>query len=100
MANQFVTRTMAAQLAPCTKFLIDGGMLDFDKFCLTSEGLIYKRKLLGWNDIQRISSNRRGTLLFKTAKLWWSPRFSTDSLPNVSLLLELFGMFAGNVSEA
>ena len=100
MATQFVGRTMAAQLAPCTTFLIDGGTLDFDKFGLTSEGLVYKRKLLGWSDIQRISLNRRGTLLFKTAKLWWSPRFSTDTLPNASLLLELLAMFGEKVYEA
>ena len=100
MATQFVLRTHAAQLAPCTTFLIDGGTLDFDKFGLTSEGLVYKRKLLGWNEIQRISLDRRGTLSFKTAKLWVSPRFSTNALPNASLLLELLAMFAGGVKEA
>ena len=97
MATQFVLRTKAVQLAPATTFLIDGGTLDFDKLGLTSDGLIYKRKLLSWNDIQHISLNRRGTLLFKTAKLWRSPRFSTDTLPNASLLLELLAMFGGNV---
>jgi hypothetical protein len=97
MARQFVLRTHAAQLAPCTTILIDGGTLDFDKFGLTREGLVYKRKLLGWNDIRRISIDRRGTLLFATPSLWRSPRFSTDKLPNVSLLLELLTMFGGNV---
>ena len=75
------------------------GSLDFDRFGLTSEGLVYKRKLLGWNDIQQISLNRSGTLLFKTAKLWRSPRFSMDVLPNASLLLELLAMFGGDVYE-
>jgi hypothetical protein len=100
MATQFVGRTMGAQLAACTTFLIDGGKLDFDKFGLTSEGLVYKGKLLVWNDIQHISLDRRGTLLFKTAKLWRSPRFSTDTLPNASLLLELLAMFGRDVYEA
>lgn len=99
MATQFVLRTKAAQLAACTKFLIDGATLDFDKFGLTSEGLVYKRKLLGWDDIQHISVNRRGTLLFKTAKLWLSPRFSIETLPNASLLLELVSTFGGEVCE-
>jgi hypothetical protein len=78
---------------------MDGGTLDFDKFGLTCQGLVYKRKLLPWNDIQQISLIRRGTLLFKTAKLWRSPRFSTDTLPNASLLLELLTMFGGEVDE-
>ena len=99
MATQFALRAKAAQLAPCTTFLLDGGRLDFDKFGLTSEGLIYKGKPLGWSDIQRISLNRRGTLLFKTAKLWRSPRFSLDTLPNASLLLELLSMFGGDVYD-
>lgn len=97
MAAQFVGRTTAAQLAPSVAFLIEGGTLDFDKFGLTSEGLIYKRKLLPWSDIQRISLNQRGTLLFKSVKLWWSPRYSTDALPNASLLLELLPMFGADV---
>ena len=100
MATQFVLRTKAVQLAPCATFLIDGGTLNFDTFGLTSEGLVYKGKLLGWNDIQHISSNRGGTLLFKTAKLWRSPRFSMDRLPNASLLLELLGMFGSDVYKA
>jgi hypothetical protein len=99
MAAQFVLRTMAAQLAPAVAFLLDGGRLDFEKFGLTSEGLIYKRNLLPWSDIERISLNRRGTLLFKTPKLWWSPRFNTDTLPNAALLLELLPKFAGDVYE-
>jgi hypothetical protein len=100
MARQFAIRTHAAQLAPSTTFLIDGGTLNFDKFGLTSEGLVYKRKLLGWNEIQRISLDPRGTLLFKTPKLWRSPRFNTDTLPNASILLELLTMFGGKVCEA
>jgi hypothetical protein len=100
MAAQFALRTKAAQLAPCTTCLIDGGTLDFDKFGLTIEGLVYKGKLLGWNDIQHISLDRRGTLLFKTAKLWWSPRFRTATLPNTSLLLELLAMFGRDVYAA
>src|SRR5688572_11764389 len=62
MAAQFALRTMAAQLAPAVAFLLDGGTLDFDKFGLTSEGIIHRRKLLPWSDIDRISLNRRGTL--------------------------------------
>jgi hypothetical protein len=100
MASQFVLRTKAAQLAPSTAHLIDGGKLNFDKLSLTGEGLVYKGKLLAWNDIQRISLDRRGTLLFKTAKLWRSPRFSTETIPNAALLLELLGMFAADVYEA
>jgi hypothetical protein len=100
MAAQFIARTKAAQLAPCTAFLIDGGTLDFDKVGLTSEGLVYKCKLLNWQDIQLISLDRRGVLLFKTAKLWRSPRFSTNTLPNASLLLELLAMLGGEVCEA
>ncbi len=99
MATQFVLRTKAAQLKPCFQFLIDGGTLDFEKFGLTSEGLVYKRKLLAWNDIERITINARGVLLFKTRTLWWSPRFNTDTLPNASLLLELVSMFGGEVEE-
>lgn len=97
MAAQFVGRTTAAQLAPCARFLIEGGTLDFDKFGLTSEGLVYKRKLLPWSDIQRISLNQRGTVLFKSVKFWWSPRYNTDTLPNASLLLELLPMFGADV---
>ena len=103
MAAQFVLRTMAAQLAPPVAFLLDGGTLDFEKFGLTSEGLIYRRKLLPWSDIERISLDRRGTLwfkTFKTAKLWWSPRFNTDTLPNAALLLELLPKFAGDIYES
>jgi hypothetical protein len=100
MAVQFALRTKAAQLAPCTACLVDGGMLNFDKFGLTIEGLVYKGKLLGWNDIQHISLDRRGTLLFKSAKLWWSPRFRTATLPNTSLLLELLAMFGRDVYVA
>ena len=76
MATQFSLRTKAVQLAPGVALLIEGGALDFDKFSLTSEGLVYKGKLLGWSDIRRISLDRRGTLLFKMPKRWWSPRFS------------------------
>jgi hypothetical protein len=100
MASQFVLRTQAAQLAPCARFLIDGGTLDFDKLGLTSEGLVHKRKLLPWSDIQRISLDQRGTLLFKTATRWRSPRFCTDVLPNAALMLELVSMFGGDVCEA
>jgi hypothetical protein len=100
MATQFILRTQAAQLAPCARYLIDGGTLDFDKFGLTNEGLIQKRKLLPWSDIQRILLDQRGTLLFKTATRWRSPRFSTDTLPNAALLLELVSMFGGDVCEA
>jgi Family of unknown function (DUF6585) len=100
MAAQFALRTMAAQLGPSIAFLIDGGTLDFDTFGLSSKGLVYKRKLVGWNDVDRISLNRRGTLLFKTAKQWWSPRFSTDKLPNAALLLELLAKFGGVVYGA
>ena len=100
MATQFALRAKAAQLAPCIKLLLDGGTLDFDKFGLTSEGLIYKGKQLGWGDIQRMSLNRAGTLLFKTAKLWRSPRFSMHTIPNASLLLELVSMFGGEVQHA
>jgi hypothetical protein len=99
MATQFVLRTKAAQLRPCVTFLMDGGTLDFDKFGLTSQGLVYKRKLLDWSDIQNISLDRRGNLSFKTAKLWRTPRFSTDTLPNAALLLELLVMFWGDVCE-
>jgi hypothetical protein len=100
LAAQFVLRTMAAQLAPAVAFLLDGGTLDFDKFSLTSEGLIHRRTLLPWSDIERISLNRRGTLLFKTPKLWWSPRFNTDTLPNSALLLELLPKFGGDIHES
>ncbi len=100
MAAQFVLRTKAAQLKPSFKFLIDGGMLDFEKFGLTSEGLVYKGKLLSWDAIERITINGRGLLLFKTRTMWWSPRFNTDTLPNASLLLELVSMFGGEVYEA
>jgi hypothetical protein len=99
MANQFILRSKAAQLAPCAKFLIDGGTLDFDKFGINTEGLVYKQKLLYWSDIERISLDRRGTLLFKTPSLWRSPRFGTDKLPNASLLLELLPMFGREVYE-
>jgi hypothetical protein len=99
MATQFALRTMAAQLKPAIAFLIDGGRLDFEKFGLTSEGLVHKRELLAWSDIERISLNRRGILMFKTAKRWWSPRFNTDTLPNVALLLELVSKFGGEVHE-
>jgi hypothetical protein len=100
MAMQFACRTMAAQLRPAVAFVIGSGMLDFDKFGLTSEGVVHRRSLLPWSDIERISLNRRGTLLFKTAKRWWSPRFNTDTLPNVALLLELLSMFGGEVHES
>ena len=100
ITRQFVLRTKAAQLESRVTFMIDGGTLNFDKFGLTSGGLIYKRKLLSWNDIQQISLTRSGTLLFKTAKLWWSPRFNMDTLPNASLLLELLAMFGGDSYEA
>ena len=99
MATQFVARTTAVQLAPSASRLIDGETLNFDKLDLTQDGLIYKRKLLAWNNIQQISLNTRGTLLFKTAKLWRSPRFSTDTLPNASLLLELLAMFGTRVQR-
>jgi hypothetical protein len=99
MARQFSVRTMAAQLAPCTAFVIDGGTLDFDKFGLTQERLMHKGQLLTWGDIQRITLSNRGTLLFNTTRRWWSPRFSLDALPNASLLLELLGMFGGRVYE-
>jgi hypothetical protein len=100
MAAQFVLRTQAAQLAPSVRHLIDGGTLDFDKFGLTSDGLVQKHKLLRWSDITRISLNSRGTLLFKTPTRWRSPRFNTDALPNASLLLELVSMFGAEVCEA
>lgn len=100
MAAQFVQRTKAAQLESCATFLIDGGALDFDRFDLRSNGLVYKRKLLEWNDIQCISLDRSGTLLFRTPKFWWSPRFSIHALPNASLLLELLAMFGGEIYEA
>jgi hypothetical protein len=99
MAMQFACRTLAAQLKPAVSFLLDGGTLDFDKFALKSDGLVLKGNLLAWSDIDRISLNRRGTLLFKTAKRWWSPRFNTDTLPNAALLLELLSMFGGEVHE-
>jgi len=87
-------------LAPCTNFLIDGGVLEFDKFGLKSDGLVYKGKQLDWGDIQRISLDRAGTLFFKTPKLWRSPRFSMHMLPNALLLLELLEMFGGDVHQA
>jgi hypothetical protein len=97
MAAQFALRTHAAQLAPCTQYVIDGGTLDFDKFALTREGLVYKRKLHGWNEIPAISLDHRGILTFKSPNLWLSPRFSTDTLPNASLLLSLLTMYWGDV---
>lgn len=100
MAAQFALRSKAAQLEPCTTFLIDGGTLNFDKFGLTSNGLVYKGKLLGWNEIQRISLDRSGTLLFRTPKFWRSPRFSTHAIPNASLLLDLLALFGGNIYDA
>jgi hypothetical protein len=100
MAAQFASRTVAAQLRPAIAFLTDGGTLDFDKFGLTSEGLVYRRDLLAWDDIQRISLNSRGTLLFKTAKRWWSPRFNTDTLPNAALLFELLSMYGSEIYES
>ena len=65
-------------------------MLDFDKFGLTLKGLVYKRKLLGWNDVQHISLNKRGSLLFKTAELWVSPVQHGYSPPRTPLIYELF----------
>ena len=100
MAAQFAVRTMAAQLAPAVSYLIDGGTLDFDKFGLCGEGLVYKRELLAWSDIERISLDRRGVLMFKTAKRWWSPRFNIDTLPNAALLVELVSKFGGEVYES
>lgn len=100
MAAEFVVRTRDAQLEPCTRFLVDGGTLDFEKFGLTRGGLIHKGKLLEWSDIQQISLNKAGTLLFKSPKFWWSPRFNTSALPNAALLLDLFAMFGGDVCEA
>ena len=100
MANQFVLRTNEAQLASCATFLIDGGSLDFDKFDLTRSGLVYKGKLLGWNDIQQISLTACGTLSFKTPKFWWPLRFNTATLPNASLLLDLLAMFGSDIAVA
>ena len=79
---------------------IDGGTIDFDKFALSSEGLIHKRNLLGWSDIERISLDRRGILLFKVPSRWWSPRFNLDTIPNAALLIELLSKFGGEVCEA
>ena len=100
MAKQFVLRTKASQLVTCTRYLIDGSTLDFDKFGLSRDGLVYKRTVIPWSDIQRISLNARGTLMFKTANRWWSPRFNTDTLPNAFLLLELIAMFGHEIHEA
>jgi hypothetical protein len=99
MATQFVLRTKAAQLKPCFQFLIDGGTLDFEQFGFTSQGLAYKRKPLPWDDIERITVNARGTLLFKSRTLWRSPRFNMDTLPNASLLLDLVSMFGGEIEQ-
>lgn len=99
MATQFVLRTHAAQLAPCTQFVMDGGRLDFDKFRLTSEGLVYKHKLHGWNEIQSISLDHRGTLSFKTPDMWLAPRFNTSEFPNAALLQSLLTVFWGDVCE-
>jgi hypothetical protein len=99
MAEQFALRATAASIEPCTRFLIDGGTLDFDRLGLKSEGLVYKRKLLSWNDIQRISVDASGTLLFKTSKLWRSPRFKISAIPNSLLLMKLLSMFGADVYE-
>jgi hypothetical protein len=99
MAEQFALRATAASLESCARFLIDGGTLDFDRLGLKSEGLVYKRKSLGWNDIQRISLDASGTLSFKTPKLWRSPRFNASALPNALLLLKLLSMFGADVYE-
>lgn len=99
MATQFSLRTHAAQLAPCTSYVLDGGQLDFDKFAVTSEGLIYKHKLHRWDEIPAISLDRRGILSFKSPNLWLSPRFSIDTLPNASLLLSQLSMHWGDVCE-
>jgi hypothetical protein len=99
MATQFILRTHAAQLAPCTKFVNEGGTLDFDKLGLSHEGLVYKRKLYGWDEIDRITIDPRGTLLFNTPSMWLAPRFSMHALPNAALLHSLVTMFWGDVCE-
>lgn len=99
MAAQFAQRATAVQLVPCATYVLDGGSLDFDKFRLARDGLHYKRKLIAWSDIEQITLDRAGMLKFKTPKLWRSPRFSTDTLPNASLLLQLAAMFGGEIVE-
>jgi hypothetical protein len=93
MASQVIGQTKAAQLIPYSTFIIDGGTLDFDKFGLAHDGLVHKGKLIPWSDFKRISLNRRGTLLFKSETVWWSPSFSMESTPNAALLLDLLAVF-------
>ena len=98
MAQQIVCRTTAVQLMPCTQIVIEeGGTLDFDKFGLSNDGLVYKGKLIAWSDIQRVSLSHRGSLLFRTASRWRSPRFSLETIPNASLLLEMLPIFGVQV---
>jgi hypothetical protein len=94
MAGEFTRKLRLAQLVPYSTFVMDGGTLDFEKFGFTSEGLEFKGgKLLGWNDIERVSVNRQGRILFKTGKFWRSPRFTSDSIPNAALLLDMLALF-------
>jgi len=90
MANQFIFRTTSVQLMPCVQFVLEeGGTLDFEKFGLANDGLVYKGKLINWSDIQQASLSHRGVLLFRTPSRWRSPRFSLETIPNASLLLEM-----------
>ena len=90
MANQIIARTTAVQLMPSAQFVLEGGgTLDFDKFGLSNNGLVFKGKLISWSEIQHVSLSRRGILSFRTGSRWRSPRFSLETIPNASLLLEM-----------
>ena len=93
MANEISCRTTAVQFLPCMQFVIEeGGTLDFGKFGLSNNGLVYKGKLLSWDDMQGISLSQRGILLFRTGRRWRSPRFTLETIPNASLLFEMFAI--------
>jgi hypothetical protein len=94
LANQFLRNTTAAQLMPYTRYVLESdGTLDFEKFRLSKEGLTFKRKLISWEDVQRVSLTKRGALSFKTTKTWWSPRFAVEAIPNATLLIEMLPLF-------
>jgi hypothetical protein len=94
LANLILRSITAEQLMPYTRFVVEAsGTLDFDKFRLSKEGLTFKRKLIDWGDVQRVSLTKRGALLFKTTKTWWSPRFPVETIPNATLLIEMLPLF-------
>jgi hypothetical protein len=94
LAYQFRARSAAVQLLPYAKFVMEaGGVLDFDKFRISAEGLTLKRKQIAWPEIQQVSLNRGGVVLFRTKKTWWAPRFRVETIPNTTLLFQLLSLF-------